>query len=365
LEAPAGDAFYVPPSPLPGSKPGDLIWFAPATNGPAGMTSYRMLYRSESVAGEAIAVSGVVVFAPTLAGPDAPILSYGHGTTGLGDQCAPSRLGGSFADSGYVAVAQQAGLVYVASDYEGLGTPGDHPYLMGLSEGRGILDAARAANQIPGVPIDDASKVIIAGHSQGGEAALSAAELAGSYAPELDVRGVVGVAPPGELALVVKTLSTGPLNGFLPMVLSGARALDPQLDMSLAANANALAIIDDVSSMCGDAPFQRVAGLDAAASGFTDPGADPAWSALLVANSPGHVASSVPVLIVHGDADSTVPVGLSGLVQQAGCSQGQTIQRNIYPGANHGSVLTASHDDVIAWIGQRLAGTSPAPSNCP
>ena len=36
----------------------------------------------------------------------------------------------------------KAGYAVVRTDYEGLGTPGDHPYLVGVSEGRSVLDMA-------------------------------------------------------------------------------------------------------------------------------------------------------------------------------------------------------------------------------
>ena len=41
-----------------------------------------------------------------------------------------------------------AGYVVAATDYEGLGTPGLHPFLVGESEGRSVLDAARAAHRV-------------------------------------------------------------------------------------------------------------------------------------------------------------------------------------------------------------------------
>ena len=69
-----------------------------------------------------------------------------------------------------------AGYLVAFSDYEGLGTPGRHPYLVGESEGRSVLDAAKAAAQLPGADAGD--QLAIWGHSQGGHAALWAAQLA-------------------------------------------------------------------------------------------------------------------------------------------------------------------------------------------
>jgi hypothetical protein len=40
---------------------------------------------------------------------------------------------------------REAGYVIAATDDQGLGTPGPHPYLVGDSEGMGALDSVRAA----------------------------------------------------------------------------------------------------------------------------------------------------------------------------------------------------------------------------
>ena len=42
----------------------------------------------------------------------------------------------------------KAGYAVVRTDYEGLGTPGAHPYLIGASEGRAMLDMVRAARKL-------------------------------------------------------------------------------------------------------------------------------------------------------------------------------------------------------------------------
>jgi pimeloyl-ACP methyl ester carboxylesterase len=56
-----------------------------------------------------------------------------------------------------------------------------------------VLDAARAARQLDGAGAG--GRVVLAGHSEGGHAVLWAAELATSYAPELQVTGVAALAP--------------------------------------------------------------------------------------------------------------------------------------------------------------------------
>ena len=84
-------------------------------------------------------------------------------------------------------------MIVAATDYQGLGTPGSSPYLVGHSEAQGVLDAARAARNLVG---DAASNtVVVLGYSQGGQAALFAGQIAQSYAPELYLAGVAAVAP--------------------------------------------------------------------------------------------------------------------------------------------------------------------------
>ena len=99
-----------------------------------------------------------------------------------------------------------AGYVVAATDYEGLGTPGLHPSLVGESEGRGVLDAARAARGMKAAAAG--SKALVFGLSEGGHSALFAGELAASYAPELRVLGVAAVAPAGGVEQTLSVFGT-------------------------------------------------------------------------------------------------------------------------------------------------------------
>ncbi len=90
------------------------------------------------------------------------------------------------------------GYIVVATDYPGLGTPGIHPYLIGISEGRAVLDSVRAARALPRSGASD--RFVLWGHSQGGHAVLYAGEMAKAYAPELKLFGVAAAAPATYLA---------------------------------------------------------------------------------------------------------------------------------------------------------------------
>jgi Secretory lipase len=199
------------PNPLPPGPPGDLIR-KQQVEAPPGARVWRILYHSRSPDGRDIAVSGLIVAPddpPPLGG--FPVVAWAHGTTGLADECAPSQL--TTPDRIPVPDLWRHGYVVAATDYEGLGTPGPHPYLVGDSEARSVLDSVRAAQNVTAASAGAATVVV--GRSQGGHAALFAGELARSYAPDIDVLGVVAAAPVAELALLSERWRTKPFLGYL------------------------------------------------------------------------------------------------------------------------------------------------------
>ena len=94
----------------------------------------------------------------------------------------------------------------VATDYIGEGTLGAYPYLIGQGEGRSVLDSIRAAHQVDDLDLSD--QTVVWGHSQGGHAALWAGQLAPTYAPELQIRGIAALSPASDpLALARRSHS--------------------------------------------------------------------------------------------------------------------------------------------------------------
>ncbi len=214
-------AFYTPPDPLPPGAPGDLIRTEPSRlvlepSGQLGMImadATRIMYRSTDVHGNPMAVTGTY-FEPYNDWPGGgprPLLVYGPGTQGQGDQCAPSRQFNQgihwrpFLDLAFnyeemfVSTMVARGFAIVMTDYQGLGTPGLHTYVGRVPQGNAMLDAARAAKRLPDTSLNPDGPLAFWGYSQGGGAAASAAELASQYAPELNVVGTYAGAPPADL----------------------------------------------------------------------------------------------------------------------------------------------------------------------
>ena len=153
LNGPAGNAFYTPPSPLPAGSPGDVIWARTAPSISSSATAYKILYRSTDVAGGAIAVSGTILV-PTAAWTGSgtrPLTAYASGTQGWADSCAPSReMDSNSFDEGFAVTNLLAkGWAVVVTDYPGLGTPGDHQYNVGISEGHAVAGLAARGTRLP------------------------------------------------------------------------------------------------------------------------------------------------------------------------------------------------------------------------
>ncbi|MGE3618885.1 MAG: alpha/beta fold hydrolase [Acidimicrobiia bacterium] len=324
-------------------------------------TVRRVLYHSESVQGDDVVVSGLIAY------PDGPVppegravLSWAHGTTGLADACAPSVTLPA-GELGLAAPFLERGMVVTATDYEGMGTPGRHPYMVGESEGRGVLDVVRAARRL-GDEVGASERVVVWGHSQGGHAALFANQVAADWAPELDLVGTVAGAPPSQLPLIADALRDSPFRFYLALVAAGWGEAYPDADPADLLTAEGMARLDVVDRECGRALADDFSDLAYEELIAAHPGDVEPWAGLLDANDPGHEPGSSPVLIVHGEADEQIPVVSSQLLLERMCTTGQVVERRTYPGQDHAGVIGPSMADVLAWIDARLAGDAPATS---
>jgi fermentation-respiration switch protein FrsA (DUF1100 family) len=255
-------------------------------------------------------------------------------------------------------------MVVTATDFEGLGTPGRHPYIVGESEGRGTLDIVRAARNLE-AQTSASERVVIWGHSQGGHAALFANQIAAEWAPELDVVGTVAGAPPSQLPLIATALRDSPYRFYLGMVAAGWSAAYPEADPSLVLSPLGVELLDLVDEGCSgelatawnDRPYEELI--------TADPSEVEPWASLLVENDPGFVVGASPVLIIHGEADEQIPVVSSQLLLDRMCGIGQVVERRTFPDQSHAGVIGPSLEGMLQWIDDRLAGVEPAPTSCP
>ena len=349
--------FYGVPDPLPAGKPGQLIKSenvdAPGLNG----SMSRVMYLSTNINGEAIAVTGLILI-PTGTAPSGgwPIITWAHGTTGIADACAPSLKPAEF-----VTVANgllDAGYLVVATDYEGLGTPGRHPYIVGESEARGTLDIVRMAQTFPNA--NASKRYAIWGHSQGGHAAMFAGHIAKTYAPEIELVADVAGAPPSQLLLVNAALQTSPYKHYIAMVAAAMNAAygDQKADLTQVLTPEGLDFLNNMDTMCSSDLGKAAAGLDFTKLQKADPSTIPTWNQLLKDNDPGTFTAPIPVplLIIHGGNDEQIPVVSSAALFDQLCKIGQVEQRWVFAGQSHAGVIAPSFTSMVSWIGDRFAG---------
>jgi acetyl esterase/lipase len=347
---------------------GALIRLEPIDGAPDGASAYRVLYKSQGLQGEPIAVSGVVIIPggpPPAKGR--PIVAWAHPTTGIVPQCAPSLARVLFESIQGLHEMLQRGYVVAATDYPGLGTAGPHPYLVGISEGRAVLDSVRVARSMPGAGGGVAFAVW--GHSQGGQAALYTGILAQSYAPELDLVGVAAAAPATELGTLLADDrdTTGGKNITAMTLWSWSRVYGAPI--SNLVTPQAMPAVDRLANECIErffdvidrrGPSRELNHGYLTVNNLSD--VEP-WRDLLASNTPGTLPPSIPVFLAQGMKDTLVRPAVTESYMQGLCKAGSAVEWHPVTGSGHLFVARDSAGAAIDWIAARFGG-SPAPSNC-
>ncbi|WP_421120535.1 lipase family protein [Aquihabitans daechungensis] len=356
------DGFYEVPDPLPEGPHGTLIRSQVMEDYEfTGATTYRIMYLSESVAGEPIAVTGMASV-PTADAPEdgRPMIAIAHGTTGIADECSPSVTGGN-AEMGLVESELSEDFLIAATDYEGLGTPGRHPYLVGESEGRSTIDGIIAAGQLPDA--DPGTKLGIVGYSQGGHGALWANQVASEWAPDLEVVGTFSGAPASEVGVIISAAPQ--VKGFGIMVIAGIAAAYPDVDVSQMLTPAGQEVLDSVDEGCVGDTF------DAAGSAeeelfVADGGQTPEWSKLGAAQDAGtEKTNDAPVLLIHSNEDATVPTFFIDQVEKRMCANGQVVERIDLDEGGHTQAAIPAYAEAMDWLQGLFAGTEDATDTCP
>ena len=365
VKGPPGLKFYKPPKKF-SKRHGDLIW-ARKAGGIVPLADARytknVLYSSRTPQGQKVAVSGSVSV-PKGKPPKGgwPVISWAHGTTGAADVCAPSRnaVGGpaqpyiSYMDSDLNEWLRN-GYAVLRTDYQGLGTPGPHPYLVGQAEGRGVLDIVTAARELDK---SISKRFLIAGHSQGGQSALFAAGNASSWTPKLKLQGTVAFAPASHIfeqkSLLPALTSPSGLTALAVMILHGAST------QSSAININAL-LSDEVlpfyprmeteclSQLASPSELGGIPPSHIVRSGADTTTVDP----VLMAMNPA-VKTAAPILIAQGDADTTVFKAFTDSLNSELMGAGNQVTYKVYPGIDHGGVVTAGEADALTFFKAQL-----------
>lgn len=349
------------------AKPGAMLREEAVASQPE-MTSakeaFRILYASSDARWHSgrIPVSGML-YLPDGAAPKGgwPLVAWGHGTLGIADICAPSWTGFKPRDASYINRWLEAGFAVVATDYQGLGGPGPHPYLHWGAEARSLLDAVRAAlGAKPGLI---ANEVLVAGHSQGSGAALGAATIWRDYAPELNILGAVATAlnttfPEGPVSLPVRNSS----NMFLSLVAGGLRDDGPRIDDIISPAGKQL--LDMARRGCSRQMGGLARELKVRSLAETLSISQEELDDLRIPVTDMPMGSlSVPLFIGTGLADTTLPPHRQYAAVSALCASRNIVAWHRYEGLTHDGVLHGSFADALAFARTVIEG-GEAKSQC-
>ena len=352
--------FYIPPDPIP-STPGTVIRQEPLGVSVEGGSGYRILYTSTRPDDSPVAASAMV-FVPSKPSPAAgrPVVAWAHGTIGMGDACAPSRSSDPLASmSTWLTPMLQRGWVVVATDYAGLGTPGQELYLVGQAEARDVVSSVVAARNM--AETDAGTRWVVYGHSQGGHAALWTGHLAAGLAPELNLLGVAAAAPAANLTDIMSAQYAGRVGWVIgPEVVQAWRSLDPTLPVDGVVSPSAIDATPDIADECiVQAALESILRERFQGEYFaTDPLTNPAWAAATAAQVPSPLPASMPTLMVQSTADTVVLAWPNAALQQQWCAAGSDLSAIWLGHVGHNDTGLAAGPAVVTWATERFDGTS-------
>ena len=303
------------------------------------------------------------------------IVVWAHGTTGVADKCAPSQQGLK-GDEKLIAELLKSGYVVVAPDYEGLGSEGNHPFLNLKSEAFSITDAVVATRDYLSKQGKLISKEwLTVGHSQGGQAALGAAQY--ESRTQLDYKGTIAIAPASNLEAILVlgessvkdkpleeqvSVFTG-LDTFTSFIVAGMQGHNNSVPYNEVFKSDLGAIAPEAENKCllglgidiagGMALYAMdhnysLLGYGRLQDNFMQ---NPTIKTFLNKDSqPLQVKVKTPVIIYQGLSDTTIPSIATDLLVSNAKNKGTNIRYITVPDLDHSTIYSSKVSDFIVDV---------------
>lgn len=369
---PAKDPFYQPPPGFEHARPGTVLRSRDVELAFLGLvtqqfTATQLLYRTTDLHGLPQATVTTVIV-PTECPPNGsvPLLSYQVAIDAVAGRCFPSyamRRGakalGALAQVEFflVAAALAEGWAVSVPDHEGPNGMWGAPYEPGYH----ALDGVRAALNYRRLGLSSDAPVGLWGYSGGGLATAWAAEMSGSYAPELNIVGAVLGSPVADLGHAFRRLNGSFYSGLPAMVVAALAHVYPDLDRVIQEHATdtGKAMLLRIEKMTTAHAVLRLIGMD------MDKLVDLPLEQILQTPEVQHVFESIklgtavptpPVLIVQAVHDRIVSVGdideLTDTYKSGGASV--TYHRDLF--SEHMLLHPMSAPMALRWLTDRFNG---------
>jgi hypothetical protein len=342
--------------------------FSPRLDDPQAVIgqSWRAVYNSVSgVDGGLRHVSGAF-FVPRGDPPQSgwPVISFAHGTTGIDNACGPSTEPSLM---GYLPLIRDfltQGYAVAASDYEGLGEPGSHPYLEPRTAAFNIIDAVRA---LRAKSASVSQSWVAYGSSQGGEAAWAANEFNAYYGDGIDLLGSVALSPVANATGLADLAWAGSLTDqqaeYLPLMIAGLGRYNADLAEPAYLHgkvASAMGALISCQSPVSSSESRSQTAEDLKPD--TPQDVDRLRNALQKIALPQRPLNK-PMLVVNGARDETILDQWVASAVSDSCALGGQIQHIEVATATHADLGGDADETIRNWVADRFAGV-PAPSNC-
>ncbi|HEX2967598.1 MAG TPA: alpha/beta fold hydrolase [Bacteroidales bacterium] len=313
---------------------------------------YKVVYET-TIEGKKVNASGLVCV-PADAG-DYPVLSFQNGTNTRHSN-APSEFP---SDYGFqmIEVIASMGYVVAIADYPGFGESSQlpHPYLVAEPTVRSLVDLLYAVRgmdvrELPSITVRNEYYLI--GYSQGGWATLQlhkALEL--KYDDDFDLKGsCVGAGPYDIYFLMQRMLSLPafPMPYYIGYVINGYKSYNqfsnPVSDLLNEPYASRVPSLFNGQLNAGQINAQLTDTISRLMNpeflqGFATSPKYESVRRAMINNSISPWKTDVPLLMIHGDADTHVDPAVTDRMYSAMIEAGTPatiIKKTILPGADHG-----------------------------
>jgi Secretory lipase len=390
---PKDDPFYSYTGPLDSITPGKVLktrsFHYHIFGFPTLLETTQLLYRSTSQTGKPT-VNVTSVIKPPIQFDKTKVISYQSAYDSLNRNDEPSyAISGGLRLGGVVPNVEAAvfgpfiadGYTVIVPDTEGQRAN----FAAGPEYGMNTLDSIRAALNSSTIPGD--AKVAMLGYSGGAIATEWAAELAPTYAPDVNAR-LIGAAIGGVLVDPAHNLhyveGTGFWAGVLAMALVGiGRAFEIETELETYLNANGARIFHEMQTASIVNVLGQYPGLtwaDLVIPDYPTPEKLPLFvqcANKLIMGTGG--TPTIPLFIgqgangaLEGTPGDKKDIGAGDGVMIAGdvrtlareyCAKGTKVHYEEYEALSHIWSVPIWLLDSIAWIKQRFAGLA-APENC-
>lgn len=364
---PLGEPWFDPPPGYEARSPGAVLATRAVNVGPliTPVHSLQILFRTTDSKDRPVATATTVIVpnAPWAGAGTRPVVAYNMAIDSLGNTCAPSwTLPRGIAPE--IAAVQ----LFLAKNYAVVVTDHQGPrqaYAAGRMAGHAVLDALRAMVQVDELGLPAQSPIAMTGYSGGAIASGWAAQLAPTYAPEVNIVGTAFGGAPIDYRILLGSMNGRNLAStlFLSAAMGVAREYPEMFSLM---NANGLRLAQIAKDMCVYllAPGGLVAPIPVQAlSDIPNVDRTPiAEDIIRQTRMGGDLAPTTPVFIYQGIQEFWIPKEGAETLYDEWCAHGTDVRLEEYVG-EHNIVALSGLPGSHRWIDDRLAGI-PAPDGC-